>query len=49
MEDGAFLEGRCSMSRDAAHDAARAGVREPPRGLGLPKLVAQKVPAARES
>jgi cytoskeletal protein CcmA (bactofilin family) len=37
VEDGAFFEGRCAMTRDAAKAAA-----------GGPKLVATKVPAARE-
>jgi cytoskeletal protein CcmA (bactofilin family) len=37
VEDGAFFEGRCAMTRDAAKTAA-----------GGPKLVATKVPAARE-
>ncbi|HVT59950.1 MAG TPA: polymer-forming cytoskeletal protein [Thermoanaerobaculia bacterium] len=39
IEDGAFLEGRCTMTRDAARAAA---------GTAVPKLVAAKVPAARE-
>jgi cytoskeletal protein CcmA (bactofilin family) len=44
MEDGAFLEGRCSMSREASREASR----EPARGPGLAKMVAQRISAARE-
>jgi cytoskeletal protein CcmA (bactofilin family) len=42
IEDGALFEGRCAMSRDAAKTATAAA------GSG-PKLVTQKVPAAREA
>jgi cytoskeletal protein CcmA (bactofilin family) len=38
IEDGAVFEGRCSMSREGGKSAAGSG----------PKLVTQKVPAARE-
>ncbi|HLX09001.1 MAG TPA: polymer-forming cytoskeletal protein [Thermoanaerobaculia bacterium] len=38
VEDGALFEGRCAMTRDAAKATA-----------GGPKLVAARVPAARES
>jgi cytoskeletal protein CcmA (bactofilin family) len=38
IEDGAVFEGRCAMTREGAKSAAAPG----------PKLVAQKVPAARE-
>lgn len=44
MEDGAFLEGRCSMSRDGERDARREEARPP----AAPKLLAQKLPAGRE-
>lgn len=48
MEDGAFLEGRCTMSRDAAREASREPAREGVRAMGPPKLAAQKMPAGRE-
>jgi cytoskeletal protein CcmA (bactofilin family) len=38
IEDGAVFEGRCSMSREGGKAASAAG----------PKLVTQKLPAARE-
>lgn len=38
IEDGAVFEGRCSMTREGGKSAAASG----------PKLVTQKVPAARE-
>jgi cytoskeletal protein CcmA (bactofilin family) len=44
MEDGAFLEGRCTMSRDAPRVEAPAEA----RGAGAPKLVSPKLPASRE-
>jgi cytoskeletal protein CcmA (bactofilin family) len=44
MEDGAFLEGRCTMSPKAGRTPERDGARAP----GPAKLVAQKVPAGRE-
>jgi cytoskeletal protein CcmA (bactofilin family) len=45
VEDGACFEGHCSMSRDQPKPAASAASAAP----GPPKLVAAKVPAARES
>jgi cytoskeletal protein CcmA (bactofilin family) len=39
VEDGAFFEGRCAMNRDSAGSAAAGG----------PKLVASKIPTAREA
>ena len=44
IEDGAVFEGRCSMTRESARNAGTAGT----VGAAGPKLVAQKVPAARE-
>ena len=44
IEDGAVFEGRCSMTRESGSRPAAAAATA---GSG-PKLVAQKVPAARE-
>jgi cytoskeletal protein CcmA (bactofilin family) len=44
MEDGAFLEGRFSMSREATRDAAR----DTARGASMTKMVAQRASAVRE-
>lgn len=48
IEDGAVFEGRCSMTRESARNAGNAGNAGGTVGAAGPKLVAQKVPAARE-
>ncbi|HEX3527410.1 MAG TPA: polymer-forming cytoskeletal protein [Thermoanaerobaculia bacterium] len=47
IEDGAVFEGRCSMTRESARAAGTQGAVGTAAAAG-PKLVAQKVPAARE-
>jgi cytoskeletal protein CcmA (bactofilin family) len=44
IEDGAVFEGRCSMTREGREGAKSSAASAAPG----PKLVAQKVPAARE-
>jgi cytoskeletal protein CcmA (bactofilin family) len=47
IEDGATFEGRCSMTREGAREGAKT-MGGNIGGIGGPKLVPQKMPAARE-